>query len=320
VLAAVGATVARMDAAVPATDEGGIGEAPKPAEDHRESQPSGDDDDDDAAPRDPGRDAAKVWKIRALEAEDRLAEEVERLERATAAANVAAAAQVQARAAAASAPPPPSSRQEEESPELIRLKNAEIDVLRSQIRRLERRVREECDRNDDLLRSSSYLHDHDHRHRHRNHHGRHPLDVDVDARHPSLVVASECMTTTTASSSDPTDNPRSTIASEADEFRLLRNEMRHLQYQLRTAKTIGNNGGNNPTSTYSTTGESTLSSLDDGDAMVGTNYDDDDADDNDGEGGNEVEVNENNVSSSSSVSSMWGLCCVRRSRRGYGRV
>jgi len=288
-----------MDAA-PTTDEGGIAAEAPPANDHRKSQPI---DNDDTTPQDPGHDAtAKLWKVRALEAEDRLAKEVERLERATAAANAAA----QAQAAAASAPPPPSSRQEEETPELIRLKNAEIDVLRSQIHRLERRVREERDRNDDLLRSSSYLH------------GRHPLDVDVNAHHPPLVVASECMTTTTTASSSNPNKSRSTVASEVDEFRLLRNEMRHLQYQLRTAKTIGNNSGTNPTSAYSTTGESTLSSLDDGDVNGGNDYDDDDADD--GDGGNEVEVNENNVSSSSSVSSMWGLCCVRRSRRGYGRV
>eukprot|EP00579_Thalassiosira_antarctica_P023448 CAMPEP_0201990112 /NCGR_PEP_ID=MMETSP0904-20121228/93205_1 /ASSEMBLY_ACC=CAM_ASM_000553 /TAXON_ID=420261 /ORGANISM="Thalassiosira antarctica, Strain CCMP982" /LENGTH=604 /DNA_ID=CAMNT_0048544363 /DNA_START=241 /DNA_END=2051 /DNA_ORIENTATION=- len=176
-------------------------------------------------------DAARLWKKRALEAEERLAKEVERLQR-TAAASTSTSA-------------PPSStvpRHLEESPNLIRLKNAEIDVLRSQIHRLERRINEECERNDDLLLlqgSSSYY----------DHLGR------GDA--PPLVVASECMTSRSA--------PRtSTTNTELEEFRVLRNEVRHLQYQLR----IKNNG--TAGTANSTTGESTLSSLE---------YD------NDGEGG-----------------------------------
>eukprot|EP00584_Thalassiosira_punctigera_P009959 CAMPEP_0172536806 /NCGR_PEP_ID=MMETSP1067-20121228/8523_1 /TAXON_ID=265564 ORGANISM="Thalassiosira punctigera, Strain Tpunct2005C2" /NCGR_SAMPLE_ID=MMETSP1067 /ASSEMBLY_ACC=CAM_ASM_000444 /LENGTH=671 /DNA_ID=CAMNT_0013321969 /DNA_START=186 /DNA_END=2198 /DNA_ORIENTATION=+ len=204
--------------------------------------------------QDHGADALR-WKKRALEAEERLAKEVERLERAAAAAATTAPSQ----------PLAPPSRIEE-SPDLICLKNAEIGVLRSQIHRLERRVKEECERNDDLLRSSSYLNQHlDH------------LDR-LDGSHPPLVVASECMST----SSNPT--PRS---ADMDELRLLRSEIRNLQYQLRAS---ASHNGTNPTSANSTTGESTLSSLDGDPGEVK---------------GGEVEEDDGNNASSSSSLSVW---------------
>lgn len=80
-----------------------------------------------------------------------------------------------------------ASRPEEQPPpenddDLIQLKNAEINVLQSQIHRLERRIQQECkNRNQDMLRfsSSSYHH--------------HPLNLQNgnDPRHhPSFVMAS----------------------------------------------------------------------------------------------------------------------------------
>lgn len=212
------------------------------------------------------KEAAQRWKKRAVDAEERLAKEVERLERAAAATAASAAPQSVITNSDPQTPPQPAatatSRLEES--DLIRLKNAEIDVLRSQIHRLERRIQEECERNEDLLRTTYHQHH--------------------DA--PPLVVASEYMNS----------SPHGTATTEMDEFRLLRNEIRHLQYQLRSKNSHDGNRGT--TSAYSTTGGSTLSSLDGND---------------EGEGVEEEDCN--NLSHSS-----WGLCCIRRSRRGYGRV
>lgn len=187
-----------------------------------------------AAPQD---DAAALWRKRALEAEERLT-----------------TAQAQPQTATVSA----ASRFEET--DIIRLKNAEIDVLRSQIHRLERRIQEECDRNEDLLRSSSYHH--------------HPDGT-------PLVIASEWTST------------GSRTSGAEGELRQLREEIQLLQYRLQTGQATG-----------STAGESTLSSLDGNEDRQGGNV-------------REVEVDGNEVHGSSSF---WGLCCVRRSRRGYGRV
>ena len=74
------------------------------------------------------------------------------------------------------------------------------------------------------------------------------------------------------------------------EFRMLREEIRHLQYQLSQKNTNAN------ISAQSTTG-STLSSLE-----------------------NENEEEEDEQGGGAQSSSSWGLCCVRRSKRGYGRV
>ncbi|KAL7540567.1 hypothetical protein ACHAWF_006719 [Thalassiosira exigua] len=206
------------------------------------------------------------WKKRALEAEERLAKEAERMGQAAAAtATPGDQPPTPANAAASTSAPTPPSRHLEES-DLIRLKNAEIDVLRHQIHRLERRIEEECDRNEDLIRSTYFQH------------------VTPGSGSP-LVVASECMADSAQGSN-----------TNMDELRLLRNEIRHLQYQLRY-KTNGR-------STNSTTGESTLSSLDGNE----NNYEEC-QDEQEGE----VEDDCNNASS-------WGLCCIRRSRRGYGRV
>mmetsp|Transcript_5878 Transcript_5878/g.13055 ORF Transcript_5878/g.13055 Transcript_5878/m.13055 type:complete len:574 (-) Transcript_5878:2098-3819(-) len=181
-----------------------------------------------------------LWKKRALEAEE-LFKEMER-----------------ARVVVSTTQPLPTTPQHTTSAaesDLIRLKNAEIHVLRSQIHRLERRIQEECERNEDIMRS--YHHHH-------------------ASGGPPLVVAEY---TTTGST-------------EMEEFRLLRNEIRHLQYQLSQKSNTGMNGA-------STTG-STLSSIDVNEDHA--NYDD------------EEEVEEEGAGSS------WGLCCIRKSRRGYGRV
>ena len=204
------------------------------------------------------------WRKRALEAEERLAKEKERA--------VASLAQDPQTTAAT-----PSSSRTVES-DLIRLKNAEIDVLRSQIHRLERRIQEECERNEDLLRSF-----------HRNHH-RGP-----DPTSPPLVVA-EC----TAASEFPdslTGTGRTTA--DVDEFRLLRDEIRHLQYQLSQTK---RNHRNTNMTTASTTG-STLSSLDGNDAD---------------------EYDEEEVGEEGNGPSSWGMCCnvwrSKKTKKGYGRV
>lgn len=76
---------------------------------------------------------------------------------------------------------------------------------------------------------------------------------------------------------------------DTNEFRMLRNEIRHLQYQLSQK--------NNNRSTQSTTG-STLSSLEN------EHEEEEDGEEEDGQ----------------QQTSSWGLCCVRKSRRGYGRV
>ncbi|KAL9186861.1 hypothetical protein ACHAXT_010581 [Thalassiosira profunda] len=186
----------------------------------------------------PQDDAAALWRKRALEAEERLA----------------ATAQAQPHTATVSA----ASRFEES--DIIKLKNAEIDVLRSQIHRLERRMQEECDRNEDLLRSSSYHH--------------HPDGT-------PLVIASEWTST------------GSRTSGAEGELRQLREEIQLLQYRLQTGQATG-----------STAGESTLSSLDGNEDQCGEEEREDFVD------GNELHGS----------SSFWGLCCVRRSRRGYGRV
>ena len=190
---------------------------------------------------------------------------------------------------------------EESSIELIRLKNAEIDVLRSQIHRLERRIQEhECDRsNEDLMilqrqrrQQQSHLLHHHH--------------FDYDDSASSIYTG-----------------PPSVVGDDLvgghghDELRLLRNDVRNLQYQLKMnnkkTATITNsnvirssNCGDGNLTSGSTIG-STLSSLDENE----NNYD--------GAEEREVEVDEddNNVDTCSS----WGLCCFRRKgRKGYGRV
>lgn len=216
-------------------------------------------------PREDGSDAATLqsWKHRALEAEQRLAVEASRLgHRAAAIVNGA------------------------EPPDLIRLKNAEIEVLRSQIHRLERRLHE-GDSNHDLLlfsaRSSahSYLH-----------HGNGDIMTP-----PLLVSPAECMASNTST------GPRVT---EAEEFRLLRNEVSQLQYQLRT--NVKNTGA---ATANSTAGESTLSSIE---YERGNAY-------NDTGGREEVDEEGQEEDMGNASSSLWDLCCVRgKSRRGYGRV
>ena len=185
---------------------------------------------------------ALQWKKRALEAEERLVKEVERLERAATRTN--------------------SSRLDETSdPDIIHLKNAEIDVLRSQIQRLERRLQVERDRSDEM-----YM-----------------LNRDT----PPLVVA-ECSAT----------------QSSNDEYLMLRNEIRHLQYQLGDTSRRG--GG-----ATGSTGESTLSTLDDGDDYP-TNVDTADGED-------EVLVDEEDERNAQ-PSSCWCSCFRGKSKRGYGRV
>eukprot|EP00956_Cyclotella_meneghiniana_P042720 scaffold249306_cov73-Cyclotella_meneghiniana.AAC.7 len=135
--------------------------------------------------------------------------------------------------------------------DLIKLKNHEIKVLRNQIAQLELRVQEECARSAEILQS-------------------------IHHNEPPIAVLEDC--STSAFTHDRLSS------NHQYEFRMLRNEIRHLQYQLGQKR-----------STQSTTG-STLSSLE--------NEHEEDED----------EENEEQQSSS------WGLCCVRRSRKGYGRV
>jgi len=183
---------------------------------------------------------ALQWKKRALEAEERLVKEVERLERAATRTN--------------------TSRLDTSDPDIIHLKNAEIDVLRSQIQRLERRLQVERDRSDEM-----YM-----------------LNRDT----PPLVVA-EC------SATQPSN----------DEYRMLRNEIRHLQYQLGDTSRLG--GG-----ATGSTGESTLSTLDDTNDYP-TNVETPDEE-------NEVLVDEED-DINAQASSCW--CCFRgKSKKGYGRV
>ena len=182
---------------------------------------------------------ALQWKKRALEAEERLIKEVERLERAATRTN--------------------SSRFDETDPDIIHLKNAEIDGLRSQIQRLERRLQVERERSDEM-----YM-----------------LNRDT----PPLVVA-ECSAT----------------QSSNDEYRMLRNEIRHLQYQLGDTSRRG--GG-----ATGSTGESTLSTLDDANDYPPTNVETADGED-------EVLVDEEDAQ----ASSCWCSCFRGKSKRGYGRV
>ena len=184
---------------------------------------------------------ALQWKKRALEAEERLVKEVERLERAATRTN--------------------TSRLDTSDPDIIHLKNAEIDVLRSQIQRLERRLQVERDRSDEMF----------------------VLNGDT----PPLVVA-ECSAT----------------QSSNDEYRMLRNEIRHLQYQLGDTSRLGGGGATG------STGESTLSTLDDANDYP-TNVETTDEE-------NEVLVDEED-DRNAQASSCW--CCFRgKSKKGYGRV
>ena len=143
--------------------------------------------------------------------------------------------------------------------DLIQLKNREIQVLRHQITRLELQIQEQSTRNAELIQS--YHHHHD---------------------EPPIAVA-ECASLT---------NNNEGSSNNSQEFQMLRNEIRNLQYQLSQK--------NNNRSTQSTTG-STLSSLEN-----------EQEDDEECEEEEEEEVGKG--------SSSWGLCCVRRGRRGYGRV
>ncbi|KAL7461975.1 hypothetical protein ACHAXS_002381 [Conticribra weissflogii] len=231
----------------------------------------------------PDSSEIEIWKRRALEAEERLAKE-----RAEYSATVLAAPSkttlpsgVISSASTISSHNKTlvnSNNSNTEETDLIRLKNAEIDVLRSQIRRLERRIQEECARPQDLL--GSYP----------NHHSSPPLVVATAAR--------------SASSS-------SVAGGNIDEFRLLRDEIRNLQYELslnkRTATTTTTSTGSTGRTTAGASEDDyleddlpTLSTLDGNEEV-------DDEDEHEG------------------ASSWGGLCCnVWRSKsskqRGYGRT
>ena len=231
---------------------------------------------------------ALLWKKRALEAEERLAKEVERLQRT----------------AATSTTTNNNNATATSDPEIISLKNAEIGVLRSQIQRLERRLLQvEYERSNELVRMSSSYH----------------RDDSLVA--PPLVVASEC---TTSSSTTRSNN------NHMDEFELLRNEIRHLQYQLHAN---GRGGGGGGGATTTSTGESTLSTFENDytvnvNRSSNTNRNDDEVSVDDDEEGEE---NDNNCSGGGNAivapPSSWYCCFFRgggvgssRSKRGYGRV
>eukprot|EP00804_Cyclotella_cryptica_P027562 CCRYP_007497-RA/>CCRYP_007497-RA protein AED:0.16 eAED:0.16 QI:0/-1/0/1/-1/1/1/0/415 len=194
-------------------------------------------------------DELLAWMKRALEAEDRLTKQDYSM-------------LVSPPQSSTTMRPPPSHQQQPPTSavesDLIQLKNAEIEVLRSQISRLELRIKEESQRNSEMLQA--YLPHH-------------------DSQRPPVVVAEY----TSSIAGGP---------SHEYEFRMLRDEIRNLQYQLSQK-----NRNTTNTSAQSTTG-STLSSLE-----------------------NETEEEENeDGGGAQSSSSSWGLCCVRRSMKGYGRV
>ncbi|KAL7435701.1 hypothetical protein ACHAXM_006028 [Skeletonema potamos] len=182
---------------------------------------------------------------------------------------------------------------ESSSLELIRLKNAEIDVLRSQIHRLERRIQEECDRSEDLFLRQQQQQQQQTSYRHHYH------NYDGCTSPPSVVLGDDIV--------------------GRDELQLLRNEIQYLKYELRRKGTAvtnnltagdksSYNAANGNKTSGSTTG-STLSSLDENE----NNY---------VEGEEEVGDDDDNCGGGGCCSS-WGLCCVRRRaarRRGYGRV
>ena len=202
--------------------------------------------------------ALQSWKKRALEAEKRLAATI---------ADDAPSLPV-----ADAWPPNAAARSlDRGSPDLIRLKNAEIECLRSQIHRLECCIREEGEH--------SYL-----------------RLCNKDIMVPPLLV--------------PPAESNGSRSAETEEFRFLRNEIRQLQHQLRINEK--NNANNGATTANSTTGESTLSSLE---------YDNVNACNDDGEREErEIEEMQEEDTRNSSLS-LWGLCCVRgSSRRGYGSV
>lgn len=170
---------------------------------------------------------------------------------------------------------------------ILRLKNAEIDVLRSQVRRLEQRIHEGRDSNidEDLMLTRSY------------HYDSNQL-IFGDAL--PLGVASEYMMAHSTSLSSRKNT------TQMDELYLLRHEVRNLQYQLRVkVRNLYGAGGGGATTT--STGGSTLSSLEGPDNNFCRNDVIDEMVEEE-EGGN-------------SSASPWGLCCFRgRRRRGYGRV
>ena len=193
------------------------------------------------------------WKQRAIQAEQRLSNQ-----------DNTALVSPQGSASASTLFHPPTNHNHPQHPpavesDLIQLKNHEIQVLRHQISRLEHQIQQLS-----VRPSESY----------------HPHDA------PPIAVA-ECASSNTNASSH-TNNAN---VPNIQEFQLLRNEIRNLQYQLSQK--------HNNRSTQSTTG-STLSSLE-----------------NEGEDEEECEEEEEEEVRKGSY---WGLCCVRRSRRGYGRV
>jgi len=232
----------------------------------------------------PNSSEIEIWKRRALEAEERLVKE----QADYCATALASASETNVLQGFISSSSTISSHNHSktmgnnnlnntEESDLIRLKNAEIDVLRSQIRRLERRIQEESDRPKDSL--NSYPH----------HHSSPPLVVATAAR--------------SASSS-------SVMGGNIDEFRLLRDEIRSLQYQLsltkRTTTTTTSTGSTGRT----TAGASEDDYLEDDLPTLSTL-----------DGNEEVEDEDEHEGASS-----WGgLCCnVWRSkdskRRGYVRT
>lgn len=204
-------------------------------------------------------DEVLKWKQRALQAEERLSQQQDYSTIISPHGTASSTGNTPFKS-------PPKQQRHNHPPalesDLIQLKNNEISILRHQISRLELRIQEECARNSELLQS--------YHHFNLNHH------------HEPPIAVAECT---------------SSLSGENHEFRMLRNEIRHLQYQLSQSSKANLN---NNRSTQSTTG-STLSSLENEHEEEEEDVEDDGEGQQQGSGGS------------------W-LCCVKRSRRGYGRV
>ena len=171
----------------------------------------------------------------------------------------------------------------EDTDMIIRLKNAEINVLRSQVRRLEMRIQEVHDRNidEDLTLTESF---HYGRPKHVHYGDALPLEVAMERMlaHPEYVTSRA-------------------NATPIEELRLLRNDVQTLKRQLRLKGGIVNDAAGGEDSnggSASSLREGRDSNLYAENAVDG-----------------ETEEEEGGIPSS------WGLCCFRgRRRSGYGRV
>ncbi|KAL3810050.1 hypothetical protein ACHAXA_009463 [Cyclostephanos tholiformis] len=174
----------------------------------------------------------------------------------------------------------------EDTGTIIRLKNAEINILRSQVRRLEMRIQNRHDRNiNDCLNMTESMY-----------YGG-PKQLHYEDALP-LEVATECMV------AHPAYFTRKRNQTPIEELRLLRNDFQTLQRQLRIKNGVLNDDG----------GIGKTAASNEGLTLSLREGHDDNLHAQDG-------IDEETEEEEGETPASWGLCCLRRRwRRGYGRI